>query len=210
MGSRPHHRRLRWCHRRPRVDQGSIVTGFGLAWWKAYEGPSIRRRPTRDLRHHGRRAAGAARGLFGRGLVTATAGEYVGAAAPVTTGMPLAQVACLRPHDGGPGGAPFFAYPVFSHEGAVLLPCSPAGSTSSSDYVGLLSFGSRFLGAAGYAAAHSGEKVWGFRPELAILFGTVVRGGSRRRHRRPWRSGARASIREHHAGAPRRWCTSSA
>jgi branched-chain amino acid transport system permease protein len=33
-----------------------------------------------------------------------------------------------------------------------------------------------FLGTAGYAAAHS-AKVWGFGPELAILFGTAVAAG---------------------------------
>jgi len=39
-------------------------------------------------------------------------------------------------------------------------------------YGGLLSFGhAMFLGTAGYASAHS-AKVWGFTPELAILFGT--------------------------------------
>ena len=44
-------------------------------------------------------------------------------------------------------------------------------------YVGLLSFGHAvFLGTAGYAAAHS-AKVWGFGPELAILFGTAVAAG---------------------------------
>ena len=44
-------------------------------------------------------------------------------------------------------------------------------------YVGLLSFGHAvFLGTAGYAAAHS-AKVWGFPPELAILFGTAVAAG---------------------------------
>jgi branched-chain amino acid transport system permease protein len=38
---------------------------------------------------------------------------------------------------------------------------------------GLLSFGhAMFLGTAGYAAAHS-AKVWGFTPELAILFATA-------------------------------------
>lgn len=38
---------------------------------------------------------------------------------------------------------------------------------------GLLSFGhAMFLGGAGYAAAHS-AKVWGFTPELAILFATA-------------------------------------
>ena len=39
---------------------------------------------------------------------------------------------------------------------------------------GLLSFGhAMFLGSAGYASAHA-AKIWGFTPELAILFGTVV------------------------------------
>src|SRR5437764_7021369 len=39
---------------------------------------------------------------------------------------------------------------------------------------GLLSFGhAMFIGMAGYASAHS-AKVWGFPPELAILFGTGV------------------------------------
>jgi branched-chain amino acid transport system permease protein len=38
-------------------------------------------------------------------------------------------------------------------------------------YVGLLSFGhAMFLGSAGYVCAHA-AKVWGFTPELAILFG---------------------------------------
>jgi len=37
---------------------------------------------------------------------------------------------------------------------------------------GLLSFGhAMFLGSAGYASAHA-AKIWGFTPELAILFGT--------------------------------------
>src|SRR5438309_1489076 len=41
-------------------------------------------------------------------------------------------------------------------------------------YVGLLSFGhAAFLGSAGYASAHA-AKVWGFPPELAIVFGTAV------------------------------------
>ena len=39
-------------------------------------------------------------------------------------------------------------------------------------YGGLLSFGhAMFLGTAGYASAHA-AKMWGFTPELAILFGT--------------------------------------
>jgi branched-chain amino acid transport system permease protein len=38
---------------------------------------------------------------------------------------------------------------------------------------GLLSFGhAMFLGTSGYAAAHA-AKVWGFTPELALLFATA-------------------------------------
>jgi branched-chain amino acid transport system permease protein len=41
-------------------------------------------------------------------------------------------------------------------------------------YGGLLSFGhAMFFGIAGYATAHT-AKVWGFSPELAILFGTAA------------------------------------
>jgi branched-chain amino acid transport system permease protein len=41
-------------------------------------------------------------------------------------------------------------------------------------YGGLVSFGhAMFLGTAGYASAHA-AKVWGFPPELAILFGTAA------------------------------------
>ncbi|HWW49761.1 MAG TPA: branched-chain amino acid ABC transporter permease [Xanthobacteraceae bacterium] len=44
-------------------------------------------------------------------------------------------------------------------------------------YSGLLSFGhAMFLGTAGYATAHA-VKVWGFVPELGILFGTAAAGG---------------------------------
>ncbi|MET4576907.1 branched-chain amino acid ABC transporter permease [Ottowia thiooxydans] len=42
---------------------------------------------------------------------------------------------------------------------------------------GLLSFGhAMFLGSAGYAAAHA-AKIWGFTPELAILFATACAAG---------------------------------
>ena len=43
-------------------------------------------------------------------------------------------------------------------------------------YGGLLSFGhAMFIGSAGYAAAHS-AKVWGFTPELAVLFAALCAG----------------------------------
>jgi branched-chain amino acid transport system permease protein len=44
-------------------------------------------------------------------------------------------------------------------------------------FVGLLSFGhAMFFGGAGYAAGHA-MKVWGFTPELGLLFGIVVAAG---------------------------------
>jgi len=108
--------------------------------------------------------------------VTATAGEYVGAAAPVTTGMPLAQVAAFALMTAVLVAAPFFAYPVFLMK-ALCFALFACAFNLLIGYVGLLSFGHAvFLGTAGYAAAHS-AKMWGFRPELAILFGTVVAAG---------------------------------
>ena len=108
--------------------------------------------------------------------MTATAGEYVGAAAPVTTGMPLAQVAAFALMTAVLVAAPFFAYPVFLMK-ALCFALFACAFNLLIGYVGLLSFGHAvFLGTAGYAAAHS-AKMWGFRPELAILFGTVVAAG---------------------------------
>jgi len=108
--------------------------------------------------------------------VTATAREYVGAAAPVTTGMPLAQVAAFTLMTAILMAAPFFAYPVFLMK-ALCFALFACAFNLLIGYVGLLSFGHAvFLGTAGYAAAHS-AKMWGFRPELAILFGTAVAAG---------------------------------
>jgi len=105
--------------------------------------------------------------------VTATAREYVGAAAPVTTRVPPAQVAAFVVMTAVLVAAPFFAYPVFLMKALCFALFASAFNLLIGD-VGLLSFGHAvFLGTAGYAAAHS-AKVWGFRPELAILFGTAV------------------------------------
>jgi len=69
--------------------------------------------------------------------------------------------------------APFFVYPVFLMK-ALCFALFACAFNLLIGYVGLLSFGhAMFLGTAGYAAAHS-AKVWAFRPELAILFGTSV------------------------------------
>ena len=108
--------------------------------------------------------------------MTATAREYVNAAAPATAGMPLAQVAAFAVMTTARVAAPFFAYPVFLMK-ALCFALFACAFNLLIGYVGLLSFGHAvFLGTAGYAAAHS-AKVWGFRPELAILFGTVVAAG---------------------------------
>ena len=69
--------------------------------------------------------------------------------------------------------APFAIYPVFLMK-ALCFALFACAFNLLIGYVGLLSFGhAAFLGSAGYATAHS-AKVWGFPPELAILFGTAV------------------------------------
>jgi len=71
--------------------------------------------------------------------------------------------------------APTVIYPVF----LMKLMCFALFACAFNlliGYVGLLSFGhAMFFGIAGYATAHS-AKVWGFTPELAILFGTACAG----------------------------------
>ncbi len=67
--------------------------------------------------------------------------------------------------------APLFAYPVFLMK-CLCLALFACAFNLLIGYVGLLSFGhAMFLGGAGYASAHA-AKVWGFTPELAVLFGT--------------------------------------
>jgi len=69
--------------------------------------------------------------------------------------------------------APFFVYPVFLMK-ALCFALFACAFNLLIGYVGLLSFGHAvFLGGAGYGSAHA-AKVWGFSPEAAILFGTLV------------------------------------
>ena len=69
--------------------------------------------------------------------------------------------------------APFFVYPVFLMK-ALCFALFACAFNLLIGYVGLLSFGHAvFLGGAGYGSAHA-AKVWGFPPEAAILFGTLV------------------------------------
>lgn len=71
--------------------------------------------------------------------------------------------------------APFVGYPVF----LMKLLCFALFACAFNlllGFTGLLSFGHAvFLGSAGYAAGHA-MKVWGFTPEVGIVFGTLVAG----------------------------------
>ena len=69
--------------------------------------------------------------------------------------------------------APYVVYPVFLMK-ALCFGLFACAFNVLVGYVGLLSFGhAAFLGTAGYASAHA-AKVWGFPPEVAIVFGTAV------------------------------------
>src|SRR5262249_895806 len=68
--------------------------------------------------------------------------------------------------------APFVAYPIFLMK-VMCFALFACAFNLLIGYGGLVSFGhAMFLGTAGYASAHA-AKVWGFPPELAILFGTA-------------------------------------
>jgi len=70
--------------------------------------------------------------------------------------------------------APFVGvYPVFAMK-AMCFALFACAFNLLLGFGGLLSFGhAMFLGTAGYACAHA-AKVWGWSPELAILFGTFA------------------------------------
>ena len=68
--------------------------------------------------------------------------------------------------------APAFVYPVFMMK-VMCFALFACAFNLLIGFGGLLSFGhAMFLGAAGYASAHA-AKVWGFTPELAIVFATA-------------------------------------
>ena len=95
------------------------------------------------------------------------------APAAATAAVPAHQVIAFAVMTALLVAAPFFIYPVFLMK-ALCFALFACAFNLLIGYVGLLSFGhAAFLGGAGYAAAHS-AKVWGFPPELAILFGTAV------------------------------------
>ncbi|MBI3636009.1 MAG: branched-chain amino acid ABC transporter permease [Candidatus Rokubacteria bacterium] len=93
-----------------------------------------------------------------------------------TTAISRPQVVAFVIMVGLLAAAPFFVYPVFLMK-ALCFALFACAFNLLIGYVGLLSFGhATFLGSAGYATAHA-AKVWGFPPELAIVFGTAVAGG---------------------------------
>jgi branched-chain amino acid transport system permease protein len=102
-------------------------------------------------------------------------GEAALPSASEAAGVPRAQVVAFVVMVAFFTGAPFVVYPVFLMK-ALCFALFACAFNLLIGYVGLLSFGhAMFLGSAGYATAHA-AKVWGFPPELAILFGTAVAG----------------------------------
>jgi branched-chain amino acid transport system permease protein len=71
--------------------------------------------------------------------------------------------------------APTVGYPVFLMK-VLCFALFACAFNLLIGYTGLLSFGhAAFLGSAGYAAGHA-MKVWGFTPELGLVFAVVVAG----------------------------------
>jgi branched-chain amino acid transport system permease protein len=105
--------------------------------------------------------------------VTAATGQYVETALPSVAGASMPRVVAFGVMTAALVIAPFFVYPVFLMK-ALCFALFACAFNLLIGYVGLLSFGHAvFLGSAGYGAAHS-AKVWGFTPELSIVFGTAV------------------------------------
>jgi branched-chain amino acid transport system permease protein len=100
--------------------------------------------------------------------------DYTGVTtAPATTSTPRHQIVAFVGMVALLLVAPFFVYPIFLMK-ALCFALFACAFNLLIGYVGLLSFGhAAFLGGAGYASAHA-AKVWGFPPELAILFSTAV------------------------------------
>jgi branched-chain amino acid transport system permease protein len=97
----------------------------------------------------------------------------VPAEAVAASRVPTHQIVAFAVMTGLLIAAPFVVYPVFLMK-ALCFALFACAFNLLIGYVGLLSFGhAAFLGGAGYATAHS-AKVWGFPPEIAILFGTAV------------------------------------
>jgi len=87
-------------------------------------------------------------------------------------GVPRHQIVAFAVMAGFFAIAPVVIYPVFLMK-VMCFALFACAFNLLIGFGGLLSFGhAMFLGTAGYAAAHS-AKVWGFTPELAVLFATA-------------------------------------
>jgi branched-chain amino acid transport system permease protein len=87
-------------------------------------------------------------------------------------GVPRHQLIAFAVMAGFFAIAPVVIYPVFLMK-VMCFALFACAFNLLIGFGGLLSFGhAMFLGTAGYAAAHS-AKVWGFTPELAVLFATA-------------------------------------
>jgi len=72
--------------------------------------------------------------------------------------------------------APIWVYPIFLMK-VMCFALFACAFNLLLGFGGLLSFGhAMFLGTAGYAAAHA-AKVWGWNPEVAVLFATACSAG---------------------------------
>ncbi len=145
---------------------GAIVTGFGLG---LIEGLTKVFYPEAsnivDLRDHGDRPADqAGRPVRGAEVSTAPAASNGDLRAQRIAFAIMVALLVL---------APLVVYPVFMMK-VMCFALFACAFNLLIGFGGLLSFGhAMFLGSAGYASAHA-AKVWGFTPELAILFGTAV------------------------------------
>ena len=99
-------------------------------------------------------------------------GNAAGVPVPRTSGVMRHQQVAFLLMAGFFVLAPLVIYPVFLMK-VMCFALFACAFNLLIGYVGLLSFGhAMFFGMAGYATAYS-AKVWGFTPELAILFGTA-------------------------------------
>jgi branched-chain amino acid transport system permease protein len=107
--------------------------------------------------------------------VSATSGYAGAAAVDVPAVSARHQAVAFAVMMLGFAAAPFALYPVFLMK-ALCFALFACAFNLLIGYVGLLSFGhAAFLGSASYVSAHT-AKVWGWRPELAILAGVATAG----------------------------------
>ncbi len=104
--------------------------------------------------------------------MSAQASTPVSTSTAARAGVPRHQLIAFLLMAGFFAIAPTVIYPIFLMK-VMCFALFACAFNLLIGFGGLLSFGhAMFLGTAGYAAAHS-AKVWGFTPELAVLFATA-------------------------------------